>query len=109
VDVEKYLVAETLQKLEGKEDLTVDDVIQSTVETVLENLDNPPVEQDLGNIVQNGLLVWLTLADRGNTTLKDVKDFVAKAETMAIEDTTIVQGSLELSYPVDPTTIWKDS
>jgi hypothetical protein len=109
VDVEKYLVAEALQKLEGKEDLTVDDVVQSTVETVLENLDNPPVEQDLGNIVQNGLLVWLTLDDRGNTTLKDVKDFVAKAETMAIEDTTIVQGSLELSYPVDPTTIWKDS
>ena len=109
MDVEKYLVAEALQKLEGKEDLTVDDVVQSTVETVLENLDNPPVEQDLGNIVQNGLLVWLTLDDRGNTTLKDVKDFVAKAETMAIEDTTIVQGSLELSYPVDPTTIWKDS
>lgn len=109
MDVEKYLVAEALQKLEGKEDLTVDEVIQSTVETVLENLDTPPIEQELGNIVQNGIQVWLTLDDRGNTTLKDVKDFVAKAETMAIEDTTIVQGSLELSYPVDPTSIWKDS
>lgn len=51
--------------------------------------------------VHYGVQLWATLQSGPNTTLADVKDFVAKAEALGLHDETKVSGVLEVYYEAD--------
>ena len=51
--------------------------------------------------VHYGVQLWATLQSGPNTTIADVKDFVAKVAALGLSDDTRVSGALEVYFEAD--------
>jgi len=105
VDVHKYLVAGVSELLSSGQFETVEEIAEVAVGAVLDHLEEPPTPE---NIVDHGIEVWLEMKNSPTTTIKDVKDFIARAEKMGLEDSTHLDGFLSVQYSADPKEIWGD-
>jgi hypothetical protein len=94
MDIKELLTQQIVKKLEEEPTTPVEDIVES----ILSFLDSPESSDE--ESLNSGVQVWVTLSGH-SLTLKDVKDFVARAEQLGLNDSSQVQGTVEAIHNAD--------